>query len=108
MTFGRPGATSCTSTEKPSRRSQASTAPATARSLASGSPGRKTLGMRTSCGGEVDDLALGDLAQDAVDGERDISNGPAAGGRMERSGYSRGKARMTESRRRTRNSSPLT
>ena len=47
-TFGRPGATSCTSTENRSRRSHASTASATACSFAPGSPGRKTLGIRTS------------------------------------------------------------
>src|SRR6266850_1583238 len=48
MTFGRPGATGCTSTWKPSRRSQASTKAATRASVASGSAGRYTLGMRTS------------------------------------------------------------
>src|SRR6185295_4864469 len=48
MMLGRPGATCCTSTWKPSRRSQASTKAATRASVASGSAGRYTLGMRTS------------------------------------------------------------
>src|SRR5262249_19665729 len=47
MTFGRPGATSCTSTMNPSRRIHASTKAATLASLASGSPGGYTLGIRT-------------------------------------------------------------
>src|SRR5580704_142057 len=48
MTLGRPGATAWISTWKPSRRSHASTKSATRASVASGSPGRWTLGMRTS------------------------------------------------------------
>src|SRR5688572_20735141 len=45
-TLGRPGATGCTSTSKPSWRNHCSTCAATAASVAAGSPGRTTLGMR--------------------------------------------------------------
>src|SRR5262245_56841531 len=44
-TFGRPGATGCTSTSKPSLRNQRSTYSATAASVAPGSPARTTLGI---------------------------------------------------------------
>src|SRR5690242_20728693 len=48
ITLGRPGATSWTSTSNPSRRNQLFTKAATRASVASGSPGRYTLGIRTS------------------------------------------------------------
>ena len=108
MTFGRPGATSCTSTAKPSRRSQASTVRRDGLLVRLGLPGPEDARDPDQRGGEVDDLTLGDLAEDAVDGEAGHLDGPADGDRMGRGDYSRGKARMTESSRRTRNSSPLT
>jgi hypothetical protein len=46
MTLGRPGATVWISTAKPSLRSHASTRAATFASVAPGSSGRYTLGMR--------------------------------------------------------------
>ena len=85
MMLGRPGATSCTSTEKPSRRSHASTTRATACSLAPASPGRWTLGIRTSWAVRSTTSCSGDLPlRTRSMGRRDISNGPAAAGRMER------------------------